>query len=201
MRLAVLASGNGSNLQAIIDAANREEISGSVAVVFSDKEESFALERARRHGIEALFLNPGHYSHREAYDSDVVCLLREREIELVILAGFMRLLSPHFVEQYRGRIMNIHPALLPSFPGVDGVKQALRYGVKVSGCTVHFVDEGLDTGPIILQEAVNVYDNDTEESLQERIHEVEHRLYPRAVQLFIEGRLRVEERRCFIDEE
>lgn len=201
MRLAVLASGNGSNLQAIIDAANREEISGSVAVVFSDKEESFALERARRHGIEALFLNPGHYSHREAYDSDVVCLLREREIELVILAGFMRLLSPHFVEQYRGRIMNIHPALLPSFPGVDGVKQALRYGVKVSGCTVHFVDEGLDTGPIILQEAVNVYDNDTEESLQERIHEVEHRLYPRAVQLFIEGRLRVQERRCFIDEE
>lgn len=201
MRLAVLASGNGSNLQAIIDAANREEISGSVAVVFSDKEESFALERARRHGIEALFLNPGHYSHREAYDSDVVYLLREREIELVILAGFMRLLSPHFVEQYRGRIMNIHPALLPSFPGVDGVKQALRYGVKVSGCTVHFVDEGLDTGPIILQEAVNVYDNDTEESLQERIHEVEHRLYPRAVQLFIEGRLRVQERRCFIDEE
>ncbi len=201
MRLAVLASGNGSNLQAIIDAANREEISGSVAVVFSDKEESFALERARRHGIEALFLNPGHYSHREAYDSDVVYLLREREIELVILAGFMRLLSPHFVEQYRGRIMNIHPALLPSFPGVDGVKQALRYGVKVSGCTVHFVDEGLDTGPIILQEAVKVYDNDTEESLQERIHEVEHRLYPRAVQLFIEGRLRVEERRCFIDEE
>lgn len=97
--------------------------------------------------------------------------------------------------------MNIHPALLPSFPGVDGVKQALRYGVKVSGCTVHFVDEGLDTGPIILQEAVNVYDNDTEESLQERIHEVEHRLYPRAVQLFIEGRLRVQERRCFIDEE
>ncbi len=201
MRLAVLASGNGSNLQAIIDAANREEISGSVAVVFSDKEESFALERARRHGIEALFLNPGHYSHREAYDSDVVYLLREREIELVILAGFMRLLSPHFVEQYRGRIMNIHPALLPSFPGVDGVKQALRYGVKVSGCTVHFVDEGLDTGPIILQEAVKVYDNDTEESLQERIHKVEHRLYPRAVQLFIEGRLRVEERRCFIDEE
>ncbi len=201
MRLAVLASGNGSNLQAIIDASNREEISGSVAVVFSDKEESFALERARRHGIEALFLNPGHYSHREAYDSDVVYLLREREIELVILAGFMRLLSPHFVEQYRGRIMNIHPALLPSFPGVDGVKQALRYGVKVSGCTVHFVDEGLDTGPIILQEAVKVYDNDTEESLQERIHKVEHRLYPRAVQLFIEGRLRVEERRCFIDEE
>lgn len=200
MRLAVLASGNGSNLQAIIDAANRGEISGSVAVVFSDNEESFALERARRHGIEALFLNPGHYSRREAYDSDVVCLLREREIELVILAGFMRLLSPHFVEQYRGRIMNIHPALLPSFPGVDGVRQALRYGVKVSGCTVHFVDEGLDTGPIILQEAVNVYDNDTEESLQERIHEVEHRFYPRAVQLFIEGRLRVEERRCFIDE-
>lgn len=200
MRLAVLASGSGSNLQAIINAANCGEISGSVAVVCSDKEESFALERARRHEIEALFLNPRRYSHREAYDSDVVYLLREREIELVILAGFMRLLSAYFVEQYRGRIMNIHPALLPSFPGVDGVRQAIRYGVKVSGCTVHFVDEGLDTGPIILQEAVNVYDNDTEESLQERIHEVEHRLYPRAVQLFIEGKLRVEERRCFIDE-
>ncbi len=200
MRLAVFASGSGSNLQAMIEASKRGKISGRIVLVLSDNEKSFALERARQHNIEAVFIDPRNYSDRETYDKAVVSLIQEKDVGLVVLAGFMRLLSPYFIREYRDRIMNIHPALLPSFPGVDGVRQALQYGVKVSGCTVHFVDEGLDTGPIILQEAVDVYDNDTVESLHERIHEVEHRLYPPAVQLFIEGRLRLEERRCFIDE-
>jgi len=200
MNLAVLASGYGSNLQAIIDAVARGEIKGRVKIVISDVQDAFALERARHHHIEAVYLNPHHFPHRKAFDERIAALLDEREIDLVILAGYMRLLSPLLVERYRGKIMNIHPSLLPAFPGLDGVRQALEYGVKVSGCTVHFVDEGLDTGPIILQEAVPVYDDDTVESLQERIHRVEHRLYPRAIQLFIEGKLKIEGRRCFRNE-
>ncbi len=200
MRIAVLASGSGTNLQAIINAAESGAVDGSVRVVISDNEEAYAQERARKHGVEALFVSPREHKNREAYDTAVVSLLQEREIDLVLLAGFMRLLSPLFVRAYRWKIMNIHPSLLPSFPGLEGVKQALEYGVKVSGCTVHFVDEGLDTGPIILQEAVPVYDDDEEKTLHARIHEVEHRLYPRAVQLFREGKLSIEGRRCFIDE-
>lgn len=200
MRIAVLASGSGTNLQAIINAAESGAVDGSVRVVISDNEEAYAQERARKHGVEALFVSPREHKNREAYDTAVVSLLQEREIDLVLLAGFMRLLSPLFVRAYRWKIMNIHPSLLPSFPGLEGVKQALEYGVKVSGCTVHFVDEGLDTGPIILQEAVPVYDDDEEKTLHARIHEVEHRLYPWAVQLFREGKLSIEGRRCFIDE-
>lgn len=200
MRLAVLVSGYGSNLQAIINGVKNGEIDGQVAVVISDQESAFALQRARNEGIEALFLAPGLFSGRDAYDREIVAQLQKRQVELVILAGFMRLLSSYFVQAFSGRIMNIHPSLLPAFPGLDGVKQALAYGVKVSGCTVHFVDEGLDTGAVILQEAVNVYDSDTEDSLHQRIHKVEHRLYPRAVQLFIKGKLHLEGRRCLVDE-
>jgi phosphoribosylglycinamide formyltransferase-1 len=200
MKLAVLASGFGSNLQAIMEAVDRGGIEATLELVLSDNENAYALERARSRGIEAIYLNPGKYGDRAAYDGAIVALLREREIELVILAGFMRILSPAFVREYRGRIMNIHPSLLPSFPGVDGVRQALDYGVKVSGCSVHFVDEGLDTGPIILQEAVPVFDHDTVETLQQRIHEVEHRLYRQAIQLFVAGKLRLEGRKCLIDE-
>ncbi len=200
MKLAVLASGFGSNLQAIMEAVDRGGIEATLELVLSDNENAYALERARSRGIEAIYLNPGKYGDRAAYDGAIVALLREREIELVILAGFMRILSPAFVREYRGRIMNIHPSLLPSFPGVDGVRQALDYGVKVSGCSVHFVDEGLDTGPIILQEAVPVFDHDTVETLQQRIHEVEHRLYRQAIQLFVAGKLRLEGRKCLINE-
>ena len=200
MRLAVLVSGYGSNLQAIINGVKNGEIDGQVAVVISDQESAFALQRARNEGIEALFLSPGLFSGQNAYDREIVAQLQKRQVELVILAGFMRLLSSYFVQAFSGRIMNIHPSLLPAFPGLDGVKQALAYGVKVSGCTVHFVDEGLDTGAVILQEAVNVYDSDTEDSLHQRIHKVEHRLYPRAVQLFIKGKLHLEGRRCLVDE-
>ncbi|MGI5822861.1 MAG: phosphoribosylglycinamide formyltransferase [Dethiobacteria bacterium] len=200
MRLAVLASGFGSNLQAIIDAVDSGKIAGRVEVVISDQEDAYALERARRHGIGAVYINPRHFSGREAYDGEVLALLKEKNIDLVVLAGYMRLLSPVLVGGFKGKIMNIHPSLLPSFPGLEGVQQALDYGVKVSGCTVHFVDEGLDTGPVILQEAVPVYGQDTVDSLQERIHRVEHRLYPRAIQLFIEGKLEIEGRRCFQNE-
>lgn len=200
MRLAVLASGYGSNLQAIINAVQSGEIDGSLVVVISDQRDAYALNRATDAGIEALFLAPSSFSGRDAYDREIVSQLQKRQVDLIILAGFMRLLSPHFVREFGGRIMNIHPSLLPAFPGLDGVKQALAYGVKVSGCTVHFVDEGLDTGQIILQEGVTVYDSDTESSLQERIHTVEHRLYPRAVQLYIQGKLQVDGRRCLVDE-
>ncbi len=196
MRLAVLASGYGSNLQAIIDAIEREEIAGQVQVVISDVEDAYALERAKKHGIENLYINPREYKDREAFDRVIVALLLERQIELVVLAGFMRLLSPFFVRKFRGKIINIHPSLLPAFPGLNGVQKALSYGVRVSGVTVHFVDEGLDTGPIILQDSVPVLDDDTEHTLHERIHRVEHRLYPRAIQLFIEQKLRLEGRRC-----
>ena len=200
MDLAVLASGYGSNLQAIINAVQNGEIDGRVAVVISDRKNAYALQRARDRGIEALFVDPREHEGRNAYDKAIVEILHNRKIRLVILAGFMRLLTAYFVQEFKGRIMNIHPSLLPAFPGLDGVKQALAYGVKVSGCTVHFVDEGLDTGPIILQEAVPVYDHDTEDSIHARIHQVEHRLYPRAIQLFIEGKLRLEGRRCLTDE-
>jgi phosphoribosylglycinamide formyltransferase-1 len=200
VNLAVLASGQGSNLQAIIEAVERGEIHGRVRAVISDVKEAYALERARRHNIEAIYLNPQDFPGRKAFNEAIAALLEERAIDLVVLAGYMRLLSPAVIDRFRGRIMNIHPSLLPAFPGLEGVKQALDYGVKVSGCTVHFVDEGLDTGPIILQEAVPVYDDDTVESLHERIHKVEHRLYPRAIQLFIEGKLRLEGRRCVRNE-
>jgi phosphoribosylglycinamide formyltransferase-1 len=197
MNLAVLASGYGSNLQAIIDAADKGEIDGRVKIVISDVENAYALERARRHDIEAFYINAKDFPGRKAFDEAVAALLEERKIDLIVLAGYMRLLSPVIINKFQGRIVNIHPSLLPSFPGLEGVKQALDYGVKVSGCTVHFVDEGLDTGPVILQEAVPVHDDDTVESLQERIHKIEHRLYPRAIQLFIQGKLSIEGRKCF----
>ncbi|HHT45887.1 MAG TPA: phosphoribosylglycinamide formyltransferase [Firmicutes bacterium] len=200
MKLAVLASGNGSNLQAIIDGTEKGEIDARVVLVISDKKDAYALERARKHRIEACYLDPKKYAGREDYDRAVISLIKERDVGLVILAGYMRLLSPVFISAFPGRIMNIHPSLLPSFPGLEGVGQALRYGVKVSGCTVHFVDENLDTGPVILQEAVPVYDNDTEESLHQRIHDVEHRLYPKAIQLFVKGKISLEGRKCIIHE-
>lgn len=200
MKMAVLASGYGSNLQAIIDAVAKGDINGNVEIVVSDKKDAYALERARRHHIEAQYINPKEFNGREKFDRAVIALLQERKIDLVILAGFMRLISPVFVNHFMGKIMNIHPSLLPSFPGLNGVEQALEYGVKVSGCTVHFLDEGLDTGPVILQDTVPVYDSDTVETLHERIHSVEHRLYTRAIQLFAQGKLSIEGRKCIVNE-
>ncbi len=193
--LGVLVSGRGSNLQAIIDASEAGRIDAVVAIVISDVADAFALDRARAHGIEAAFIDPRPFDSREGFESAVIDLLRKRDVDLVCLAGFMRLLSPHFVREFPNRIMNIHPALLPAFPGLHVQRKALQHGTKFSGCTVHFVDEGTDTGPIIIQAVVPVLDDDTEESLSARILSYEHQIYPRAIQFFAEGRLEVRGRR------
>ena len=197
--LGVLVSGGGTNLQAIIDAIEAKRLDAAIRVVISNRQDAFGLARAKNHRIPTEVLDPQKYSSREAYDEAIVAVLKERGVELVILAGFMRLLSPVLVQAYSNRIMNIHPALLPAFPGLHGQKQALEYGVRVAGCTVHFVDEKCDQGPIIIQAVVPAYPDDTEESLSARILKQEHRIYPRAIQLYAEGRLRVVGRKVFVD--
>jgi phosphoribosylglycinamide formyltransferase-1 len=198
--IGVLVSGRGSNLQALIDAARRGELGGEVGVVVSNVETALALERARQAGIPAVFRD--HRGRkREDFDAEIVEILRAHHVDLVCLAGFMRLLSPVFIRAFPGRILNIHPALLPAFPGLDAQRQAWEHGAKVSGATVHLVDEGLDSGPIVAQEAVKVLSSDTPETLAARILEVEHRLYPRAVRLLLEGRCRVEGRRVIVEGE
>jgi phosphoribosylglycinamide formyltransferase-1 len=199
-RIGVLVSGRGSNLQALIDAARRRELGGELAVVVSNVETAAGLERARRAGIPTAFRDH-RGKKREAFDAEIVEILRAHRVDLVCLAGFMRLLSPVLVRAFPGRIVNIHPALLPAFPGLDAQRQALEHGAKVSGATVHLVDEGLDSGPIVAQEAVSVLSSDTPETLAARILEVEHRLYPRAVRLLLDGRCRVEGRRVLVEGE
>jgi len=201
LRIGVLASGRGSNLQAIIDAIEAGKLDCRLAVVVSDRADAQALERARKHGVDAVFLNPKGYPDREAYDQAVLAVLAERRVELVCLAGYVRILTPMFVRALPGQVMNIHPALLPAFPGLHAQRQALKYGVKVSGATVHFVDEGVDTGPIICQAAVPVREGDTEETLAARILAEEHDLYPRAIRLYAEGRLSIQGRRVLVREE
>jgi len=198
IRLGVLISGSGTNLQAIIDCAARGDLHAEVVCVISNKAEAFGLERARKHGIAAIHLDHKTFSGRSEYDAALVKTLQGLNVDLVILAGFMRIVTPVLLDAFPNRVMNIHPALLPSFPGLDAQKQALEYGAKLSGCTVHFVDAGTDTGPIILQSAVPILEGDTVASLSERIHHEEHRLYPAAIQLFAEGRLKVEGRRVII---
>lgn len=200
-KIAVLASGQGTNLEAILEAAERGEIAGQISLVISDRAEAPALGRAERRGIRAVYFNPREYAGREKYDLALINELREAHVDLVVLAGYMRLLTAQFVAAFSLKIMNIHPSLLPAFPGLDGVEQALEYGVKVTGCTVHFVDEGLDSGPVILQEAVPVLQHETINTLHQRIHAAEHRLYPRAIDLFCRDKLKVEGRRCLIIDE
>ncbi|MEK6602155.1 MAG: phosphoribosylglycinamide formyltransferase, partial [Candidatus Binatota bacterium] len=197
--LGVLISGNGSNLQAIIDAIEEKQLDAVIRVVVSNREEAFGLVRARKHNIPTEVLDHRKFSSREAYDQALVDILKARQVELVILAGFMRLLSPVFVSSYSNRIMNIHPALLPAFPGLHVQRKALEHGARFSGCTVHFVNEGCDEGPIIIQAVVPVFPDDTEESLSARILKEEHRIYPRAIQLYSEGRLRVVGRKVLVD--
>jgi phosphoribosylglycinamide formyltransferase 1 len=199
-RVGVLVSGRGSNLQALLDAARGGELGGEVAVVVSNVESALGLERARAAGIPAVFRDH-RGKKREAYDAEIVEILRAHQVDLVCLAGFMRLLSPVFVRAFPGRIVNIHPALLPAFPGLEAQRQAWEHGAKVSGATVHLVDEGLDSGPIVAQAAVPVLSLDTPETLAARILEAEHRLYPRAVRLLLEGRCRLEGRRVIVEEE
>ncbi|TSA03153.1 MAG: phosphoribosylglycinamide formyltransferase [Nitrospiraceae bacterium] len=198
LRLAVLASGRGSNLQAIIDAIEQKRLRVVLALVISNKAEAQALERARKHGVPAVFLDPKATPGREAYDAVILEHLRKHDVGLVALAGYMKIVTRVLIDAYANRIMNIHPSLLPSFPGLAAQQQALDWGVKVSGCTVHFVEEGVDTGPIIRQAAVLVTEGDTAESLEARILVEEHRIYPEAIQLFAEGRLMVEGRRVHI---
>jgi phosphoribosylglycinamide formyltransferase 1 len=193
--LGVLASGRGSNLQAILDAIAAGRCPARVAVVVSDRKDAAALERARVAGVRTVHLDPRAYPDRVAFDDAVSRVLDEHAVELVCLAGYMRLLSGEFVRRYRGRIFNVHPALLPAFPGLHAQRQALEHGVKVAGATVHFVDEGVDTGPIVLQAAVPVLEGDTEATLSARILAEEHRLYPEAVRLYAEGRLELRDRR------
>jgi phosphoribosylglycinamide formyltransferase-1 len=204
LRIAVLASGRGSNLQAIIDAIEAGQVQAKIVAVISNKKDAVALERARKHGLKDLVVDPkpfaGRPDSREAYDHELLKALQQHDVELVLLAGYMKIVTAVLVNAYANRMMNIHPSLLPSFPGLEVQKKAIEWGCKLAGCTVHFVTEGVDEGPIILQAAVPILDQDTPDMLAARILEQEHKIYPRAVQLFAEGRLRVEGRRVFIQD-
>jgi phosphoribosylglycinamide formyltransferase-1 len=198
--LGVLASGRGSNLQAILDAIDAGRCPARVVVVVSDRKDATALERARRAGIRAVHVDPHAHPDRLAFDDAIARVLDEHAVEMVCLAGYMRILSPGFVRRYPARILNVHPALLPAFPGLHAQRQALAAGVKVTGATVHLVDEGMDTGPIVLQAAVPVLADDTEATLSARILTEEHRLYPEVIRLFAEGRVEVSGRRVVVRE-
>lgn len=197
-RIGVLLSGRGSNFDAIAESITRGRIPGAeIAIVVSNRDSAPGIERAQRRNIESRVI-PSKGLEREAYDRQVVAALKEKQVDLVCLAGYMRLLSPYFVSAFPNRILNIHPSLLPAFPGLEAQRQALEFGVKVSGCTVHFVDENLDAGPIILQATVGVRDTDTVESLSARLLAEEHRIYSEAVRIVLEGRYRIEGRRVVL---
>ncbi len=197
-RIAVFASGFGSNLQALIDYNRDHGLNGEIALVFSNNKDAFALERAKESRIKSVFLDPSDYVTREEFDEKIIKLLEEEKIDLVVLAGYMFLVSSIFVCKFKNRILNIHPALLPSFKGTHGIKDAYEYGVKVTGVTVHFVDEGLDSGPIIIQRAVEIDQDEGIDELEEKIHRVEHEIYPLAVKYFCEDRLKIEGRKVKI---
>lgn len=199
-KIGILLSGRGSNFISIKSAVDQGRVKGEIAVVISNKADAPGLIYARENGLDAVFADPKKFGSREEYDSELIRILNDKDIDLVCLAGFMRIISPAFVDAFRNRIMNIHPSLLPSFKGLDAQKQALEYGVRFAGCTVHFVDEEMDHGAIILQSAVPVEDDDTETALSERILAEEHRIYPEAVALFCEDRLRIEGRRVITDQ-
>ncbi|MEK6744164.1 MAG: phosphoribosylglycinamide formyltransferase [Nitrospirota bacterium] len=199
VKLGVLVSGRGSNLQAIIDNIESGSLSAELAVVISDQADAYSLERAKKHNISAVHVSAKDYTgKRDGYDALLVKELQKHNVELVVLAGFMRIITPTLLKAFPNRVMNIHPALLPAFPGLHVQKTALEHGAKFSGCTVHFVDEGMDTGPIIIQAVVPVLDNDTEDSLSARILKQEHKIYSRAIQLYAEGKLKVEGRRVLV---
>ncbi|MBN1794590.1 MAG: phosphoribosylglycinamide formyltransferase [Candidatus Omnitrophica bacterium] len=198
IRIAVFCSGSGTNLQALLDACAAGTIDGTVALVVSDRKDAYALARAEAAGVETLYIDPRGFAGKEAYEEKVIAALDGHRIDLICLAGYMRVLSPFFIRRYKHKILNIHPALLPAFKGGHAIADALAFGAKVTGVTVHFATEELDNGPIILQEAVIIKEGDTPETLLERVHAVEHRLYPQAVQLIARGRLKVEGRKVHI---
>ena len=190
-KLAVLVSGRGSNLQAIIDSIDREELDAHLSIVISNTKDAMALKRAEKHGIKTIFIDPSTYLNSKEYDKALVLKLKEFSIDLICLAGYMRILGEEVIQTFEKKIINIHPSLLPAFPGLNAQKQAINHGVKFSGCTVHFVDSGVDNGPIILQTVVPVYDNDDEKSLSKRILEQEHCLYPKAIKMIQENKIRL----------
>jgi len=198
-KLAVLVSGNGSNLQAILDSIEKGKLEAEVAVVISNKPQVYALERASLAGITTEYIEQKEGESREKYDQRLMEALENHQVDLVLLAGFLHRLSPAFVQKYQGRLINIHPSLLPAFPGLNAQEQAFEHGVKVTGATVHFVDEGLDSGPIILQSPALVQPDDTMETLRERILRVEHWIYPQAVKLYLEGKLKLVGKKVIVE--
>lgn len=194
LRIAVFASGQGSNFGAIVDAVQAGKLDVSIELLVCDKPSAPVVERAKRAGVEAFVFKPKDYASREAYEQEILAIMQQKQVDLVVLAGYMRIITPVLVEPYYGRMINIHPSMLPSFTGVNAMGQALDYGVKVTGVTVHFVDGGLDSGPIIAQEAVEVFEGDTEETLAPRIHAVEQQLYPKVIGWIAEGRVNLQGR-------
>ncbi len=198
LNIAVFASGRGTNFGAIIRAVKKGKIKANLALLISDNPKAGAIARAKRAGIKVALVKREDFTSKADFENKIIEHLEENKIDLIVLAGFMRLLSPELVSKYSGRILNIHPALLPSFKGTEAIKDAFDYGVKVTGVTVHFVDEKMDHGPVILQKEVKIEENDTLESLEKKVHKIEHRLYPEAVRLYVEGKLKLEGRKVKI---
>ncbi len=191
MKFVVFVSGEGTNLQAIIEAVKAEEIKAELALVFSNKRKAGALKRAEDAGIKTLFLDRKHYATPQSYERDIVINLKEEKIDFIVLAGYMKILSPFFIRTYPKKILNVHPSLLPSFKGARGIKDAFTYGAKVTGVTIHIVDDKMDHGPMIMQEAIKIKEKDTLETLEEKIHKIEHRIFPKGIALFVDGRLKI----------
>jgi len=198
LNIAVFASGKGTNFSAIVKEVKKGRLSANIALLVSDNMQSLAIERAEVAGIKIALVERKDFSSKDDFEREIVELLKESHIDLVVLAGFMRILGPVLIRAYKNRILNIHPALLPSFKGAHGIKDAFDYGSKITGVTVHFVDDQMDHGPIVLQEAIKVEENDTLESLEEKIHKVEHKIYSKAIRLYIEGRLRIKGRKVVV---
>ncbi|MFA5008851.1 MAG: phosphoribosylglycinamide formyltransferase [Candidatus Omnitrophota bacterium] len=194
MNIAILASGNGSNFEAIVKAAKRGYIKASINILITDKASAFVRQRAKRNKIKDLFIDPSKFKSRAEFDREVIKILKKEKIDLVVLAGFMRILSPEFVKMFKNKILNIHPAILPAFRGERAIGRALKYGCKITGVTVHFLDEKVDNGPVVLQKALEIKNGETLENLEKRIHKLEHKFYPLAVKLFTQGRLKIKNR-------
>jgi phosphoribosylglycinamide formyltransferase 1 len=200
LAIGVLVSGSGSNLQSIINLIEQGRLDAEIKIVVSNIRDAYALQRAENHSLPTAVVFHEDFETREAFDGEIVRILQAKGVELVVMAGFMRIITPVLIQAYPEKIINIHPALLPSFPGMHAQRQAVDYGVRFAGCTVHFVDLGVDSGPIIIQAIVPVYDEDTEETLSQRILKEEHRIYPQAIQFFATGRIQRKNRRVIISE-
>ena len=197
-RVAVFLSGRGSNFESIYRATLKRDSNYKIAIVISDKKKARGLKRAKKFKLKNFYISPKLFKTKREYNRHIIKLLKINKVDLVCLAGFMRIIDPEFIEEYKNRIINIHPALLPSFPGLNAQKQAVDHGVKISGCTVHFVDPGIDTGPIILQKPVKIRSDDNEDTLSKRILKEEHKIYPEAIKLFFENRLKIDGRKVII---